>query len=293
MKVLLHPVTQRLVQAAQDNLGGGYLFFGNSGRGKADAALELARVVNCLKEVSEPCAHCTLIAADAFPDLIRIVPPEGKSIGIDQVRDLQQTLGLSPYSAKAARIVIIASADALTHEAQNALLKLLEEPPPATSFILTAERSESLLPTVRSRLQPVYFAPIDNSVISEWLQEQTDITAAVAKRAAELSAGASELAWRLTQDTALWEAYEELDQAAQALLDASLFDRLVTAKLLADGSHNLAQLVERLYLRTKESLLVTYDSTLAQRLGTIERFYRHTANGVTPRAAFEVLMVGI
>jgi DNA polymerase III delta prime subunit len=88
--------------------------------------------------------------ADQHPDLIRL-ETDG-SVKIDQIRNLKKQLQSKPYSARA-KVALIPTADKLTLPAQNALLKILEEPPAKTSIILIATQKESLLPTIISRCQ--------------------------------------------------------------------------------------------------------------------------------------------
>lgn len=92
------------------------------------------------------------------PDVIHIAP-SGSYIKIDQIRLLIDTLSLKPYEALC-RVVLITDAHAMNPEASNALLKVLEEPPPQTVLILTARQSSDLLPTVVSRCQQIRFNPL-------------------------------------------------------------------------------------------------------------------------------------
>ena len=88
------------------------------------------------------------------PYLKIVVPEKGKSnISIESIRDLQQFIKLKLPIASAHRVILIPDADTMLHEAQNALLKMLEEPPVNTFFILTASNQQQLLATIRSRTQ--------------------------------------------------------------------------------------------------------------------------------------------
>lgn len=92
------------------------------------------------------------IEEKSHPDLIILTP--SNSLGINQIRVLQQQLALKPYSAPV-KAALITQAEKLTIPAQNALLKTLEEPPAKTLIILLAPRKESLLPTIISRCQTI------------------------------------------------------------------------------------------------------------------------------------------
>ncbi len=91
-------------------------------------------------------SHCS----EAYLDEVYRVSPEGRTIKLQQVRELLQVVRLKPFAAPW-RLVVIEEAEAMTPEAANALLKTLEEPPPSTYFLLLTSSPSSLLPTVLSR----------------------------------------------------------------------------------------------------------------------------------------------
>src|SRR5690606_17555740 len=92
---------------------------------------------------------------------LHIIDPADPYIKIEEIRGLQQFLKLKvPKRGGINRIVVIARAERMRHEAQNALLKTLEEPPAGTMLILTAETSERLLPTIVSRCQELAILPV-------------------------------------------------------------------------------------------------------------------------------------
>ena len=100
-----------------------------------------------------------LAARGAHPDLVELTPPEKKErIGIDQVRDVIRATQFSPVQARR-KVCLIPRAEALTPEAANALLKIMEEPPRDLAFVLLAEHPSDLLPTIRSRCRTVRVPP--------------------------------------------------------------------------------------------------------------------------------------
>ena len=102
------------------------------------------------------CASCTRIARLVHADVLLVEPGDTGVIKVDQVRDVVERTAYRPFEGRR-RVVIVDEADAMLSEAQNALLKTLEEPPSASMFVLVTSRPDELLPTVRSRCQRLRF----------------------------------------------------------------------------------------------------------------------------------------
>jgi DNA polymerase-3 subunit delta' len=136
------------------------LFHGPRGAGKKQAALFFAQACNCRADNDRPCnicASCKKIAAGMHPDMIFLGPAENKKIiTISQIRDMGGIIA-SRANEAAFRMVCILHADLMNPQAQNALLKMLEEPPKRTFFILAAAQTASLLPTILSRCRRIDF----------------------------------------------------------------------------------------------------------------------------------------
>jgi DNA polymerase III subunit delta' len=162
-----------------------YLFAGPEGVGKATAARLLAQAANCDRTSGDPpcgeCPPCRKIARGVHPDVVAIAEeramaragrwePRGgrtpsKDIVVDQVRELvDRRLSLRRFEGRR-RFVILDPADAMNPQAQNALLKTLEEPPDDTTLVLVAAGGDALLPTIRSRCLRVAFAPLPAAAI--------------------------------------------------------------------------------------------------------------------------------
>ena len=127
---------------ARNTLPPALLLGGPAGVGKRRVALAIARAVNCLepvvtnefeREACGKCASCRRIERGVHPDVILIEPGDTGSIKIEAIRDVVDRAGYRPFEARR-RVVIIDEADALVDAAQNALLKTLEEMPPASIF---------------------------------------------------------------------------------------------------------------------------------------------------------------
>jgi DNA polymerase-3 subunit delta' len=146
------------------------IFKGKEGIGKYDFAITFAKSYLCQNALSShlPCESCSSCKwfPDSHPDFKHIAPIESedeesskrktvrkKNIVISQIRELSEYLELSAHQEKGRRIVLIEPADSLNQAASNALLKILEEPPENTLFILVTSQAQKLIATIRSRCQ--------------------------------------------------------------------------------------------------------------------------------------------
>lgn len=176
------------------------------GVGKRSAAMATAMTLNCQRmgasrEVEQglwmareseadacgECRSCRKISAGLHPDVMTVMA-SGATIRIEQIRGLCDTLRLKPFEARV-RVAWIAGADAMTPAAANALLKILEEPPPRTILILTAAQSGRLLPTIASRCQMLRFSPIGIRELAHFLETRHGISREDAFKAAGLAEG--------------------------------------------------------------------------------------------------------
>ena len=172
------------------------IFAGHSGVGKAIAALEFAKTLNCLEAGEDSCGicqNCKHIDAKTHPDIIFAdfayqaalrgeEVEKQQTIRVDTVRSLTAASQQKPVMAKW-KIYIIDSAEKLLEEGANALLKFIEEPPPNTVWILISSKREAMLPTIKSRCQTISFTPLADDIIIKILTDnyiEADLAAASA-----------------------------------------------------------------------------------------------------------------
>jgi len=156
----------------------------------ADRGVEGRRLVASLLGHSE--RDASLAARGVHPDVIELAPPEGKErIGIDQVRDVIRSAQFAPVEADR-KVCLIAQAEALTPEAGNALLKVMEEPPRDLAFVLLAEHPSDLLPTIVSRSRLVRIPPPDSGIRKAQL-ERTGYTPEEAARILRIASTGEDL----------------------------------------------------------------------------------------------------
>lgn len=166
------------------------LLHGRTGVGKLDFAMHLSQSLLCVSpkdgHACDVCSSCTWFKEGGHPDFKYITPedadtsedaPKKKAtkktqISVDQVRQLIQLLSLTNHSTTALRVVLIHPAEVMNMASANALLKVLEEPPNNTIFILVSHQVHRLLPTIMSRCQAIAMPVPEREVAIDWLQSQ-------------------------------------------------------------------------------------------------------------------------
>ena len=151
-----------------------YIFEGDFDLNIAEAAKLFAAALACVNSEVAPCgscSSCTTAMADANSNIVFVNPDKGrKTIGIKNIRELEKDMIITPFASKR-KVYVFPDASAVTREAQNALLKTLEEPPEYVAFIMVTENSENLLQTIRSRAVIVNFPPVSESMVRKYISE--------------------------------------------------------------------------------------------------------------------------
>ena len=173
-----------------DTLGHCYALEGESGMGKSLMAEFIAQMVVCENRCAcGHCKSCVMAEAGSHPDIEHIVPEEGKkNIGVEAVRSMIADIYIRPYTA-ARKIIIINNFELAMPQAQNAILKVLEEPPEYVLFLLTVSSEKDMLDTVKSRSVMLKMQPYTKSEISRALSEKTSLGEAETDFAAAYAAG--------------------------------------------------------------------------------------------------------
>jgi DNA polymerase III delta' subunit len=216
--------------------------------GKTTLALDLAAALLCEDATGErpcgACRGCRRVVSGNHPDL-HVLRPEGPGEQVrigdhddpepGTVRHLVRELSLLPAEASV-RVAIVESAHRMNDDAQNALLRTLEEPPPGTVIMLCADDEDRLLPTIRSRCLRVRLGPVGARAIEDLLASRGIADAPTAARLARLSGGRPGLAVALARDPETVRTSAELRRRLIDLADAGPGARLASApSLLADA----------------------------------------------------------
>lgn len=209
-----------------------WLITGPPGSGRSVAALCFAAALQCTapSEDGGPgcgrCRACTTTMAGTHADVRRVIP-EGLSIGVDEMRSIVQIASRRPTTGNR-QIVVIEDADRLTEGAANALLKVVEEPPPSTVFLLCAPSvdPEDIAVTLRSRCRHVALVTPPTESIARVLVDSDGLAPDVADWAASVSGGHVGRARRLATDP---EARQRRERALALVRDAATPSRAYAA----------------------------------------------------------------
>jgi DNA polymerase III subunit delta' len=210
------------------------LFSGPSGVGKKTLALAVGRALLCDHDDGDACDACPTCARAArglHPDAI-LVEPDGLSIKIEQVRDAVREIAGRPFEGRA-RAIVFDEAHLLTEQAQNALLKSLEEPPLTSHVFLVTASPQALLPTIRSRCQMLRFSPLPQARLEAHLRERSGLSADEARLRAALSGGS--LGAALAFESEAWRDLRvELLELLETLGAGGALGRMHAAERLAE-----------------------------------------------------------
>jgi DNA polymerase III subunit delta' len=207
-----------------------WLFTGPPGSGRSVAARAFAAALQCADGGCGHCHECRTVLAGTHAD-VQAVVPEGLSIGVEWARELIRIAGRAPSRGRW-QIVLVEDADRMTEQAANAVLKMLEEPPPRTLFLLCAPslHPDDVPVTIRSRCRVVGLRTPPVDAVADVLVRRDGIDPALAAWSAAAGGGHVGRARRLARD-------ESARLARKAVLDIPL--RLVSLAACMDAADDL------------------------------------------------------
>ena len=175
------------------NLSHAYIINGEYGSGRQTIASALAKTIQCQSKTDDTdacgvCTSCKQAESHNHPD-IKYITHDKTSISVNDIREqLNNDISIKPYSSEY-KIYIIPDANKMTEQAQNALLKTIEEPPVYAIIILLTENCDSLLPTIRSRCVTLTMNPIEKDKICTYLENKFQLEPEQAQIAANYCQG--------------------------------------------------------------------------------------------------------
>ncbi len=252
-ELVLHAKTKEQVKDFLNSPSHSLIIVGQSGSGKTTLMRYIAAQILDADEVS--------LMSHPY---VFIVEPASSSISIDEIRELQNAVKLKTLGTAAIRrVLMIDDADKLTLEAQNALLKLLEEPPIDTLIMLASSHVQALLPTIRSRAQNINLQNPSRSTTSDYFKK-LGFTADKISRAHSISGGKIGLMAGLLNENEPNQLSTQID-LAKRLLIMTAFERLTKVDELSKQKDLLPDLLNAFEIicdtGMKQSLMK--DNTLA------------------------------
>lgn len=223
-------------QLAKDgNLSHAYVFFGHSMIGKCLFAKSFANYLE----------RGDFKEDGILQDAIVVEADEKGTLGIERIRQLKNFLWHRP-AVSLYRMAIIDNAELLTSEAQNALLKIAEEPPASSLLVFITSDLEILTPTLLSRLSKIYFPTVPEGQISTWLMKEFTLPKQSAEELAKQSFGKPGLALRLLNDKKL-QAYLKSAETLLALRGER--KREFIREILEDEEFNFKEFLDAMILK--------------------------------------------
>lgn len=181
-------VIEALDRAARgEGMTHAWLVTGPPGSGRSNAAIAFAAALQCEQAGCGRCEACTTALAGSHPD-VAVSATDRSILTVDEARELVAAAALKPVRGRW-QVMVVEDADRLNDQANNALLKAIEEPTPRTVWVLCAPHVDDVLPTIRSRSRSVRLSTPSESEVAEFLTRRHDVPPALAAHAARASQG--------------------------------------------------------------------------------------------------------
>ena len=233
--VVGHKDILKYISSAVENnrVSHAYILNGERGSGKRMLANLFATTLLCESGNSEPCGKChscRQAESGNHPDIIRVTHEKPNSISVDDIRtQVNNTVDIKPYQGPY-KVYIIPQADLMTPQAQNAILKTIEEPPAYAVFLLLTENAEMLLPTINSRCVILKLRNIKDTLMRRYLKEKLEIPDYKADMCTAFAQGNVGRAIMLANSEHFNEIREEAVQLLKHIHDMELSEIVATVK---------------------------------------------------------------
>ena len=211
------------------NVSHAYILSGEAGMGRKSLANAFALNLLCEKGLPDPCMQCHAckqVLAGSHPDLIYVTHEKPASIGVDDIREqINDTILVRPYSSYY-KIYIVDEAEKMTVQAQNALLKTIEEPPSYAVILLLTTNPDAFLPTILSRCVQLKLKPLKDVVVKEYLIQSLGVEESQAEIYAAFARGNLGKAIHLAESEDFKRMYDEILHMLKHLKEADISELL-------------------------------------------------------------------
>ena len=252
-------IKEHLQKAIESNhVSHAYILTGEAGMGRKSLANAFAMTLLCEKGTSEPCMQCHAckqVMSGNHPDLITVTHEKTAGIGVDDIRSqIQDTIMIRPYSSYY-KIYIVDEAEKMTVQAQNALLKTIEEPPSYAVIFLLTENAEVLLPTIRSRCVMLKLRNIKDKLIKKYLMEEMEIPDYKADICTAFAQGNMGRAIMLATSEHFNEIKEEAVQLLKYINDMELYEIVEAIKRINNYKLDITDYLDIIMIWYRDILL--------------------------------------
>lgn len=234
-----------------------YIVNGEKGMGKKTLAYTFAKTLQCEEHSTNSCNHCKSclqIESSNHPDVITVTH-EKLSIGVDDIRlQVNSDIAIKPYSGPY-KIYIIDEADKMTEQAQNALLKTIEEPPAYAVIILLTSNSSKLLPTILSRCVSLNLKPVASEDIKAYLMKECSVPDYLANMSANFSQGILGRAIRYASSEEFTKSKEEVLHLLKYIDDMELHEIMEAIKSLSTHKLEINDYIDLMILWYRDILM--------------------------------------
>lgn len=244
-----------------------YILSGEAGMGRKSLANAFALSLLCEKGKSQPCMECHAckqVLSGNHPDLIHLQHEKPNSIGVDDIRtQINDTIMIRPYSSYY-KVYIVDEAEKMTQQAQNALLKTIEEPPSYAVIILLTINPEAFLPTVLSRCVQLKLRPLPDYVVKGYLTGTLGISQSDAELYAAFSRGNLGKAIKLAESEEFRLMYEKLLQLLRNMKQMDISELLDYIRRIKEDGLDIYECLDFMQIWYRDALMykVTKDTNL-------------------------------
>ncbi len=264
-----------------------YILTGEAGMGRKSLANAFALTLLCEKGKAEPCMECHAckqVLSGNHPDLIYVSHEKPTSIGVDDIRSqINDTIMIRPYSSYY-KVYLVDEAEKMTQQAQNALLKTIEEPPSYAVIILLTTNQEAFLPTILSRCVQLKLKPLKDFVIKSYLVEMMNVPEAEADVYAAFSRGNLGKAITIAASEDFKEMHKELLHLLKHIKNMDISELLDYIQKLKDSHMDIYECLDFMQLWYRDVLL--YKVTKDINLLIFKDEYK-TINEISKKSAYD------
>ena len=244
--------------ALSDKISHAYLFSGESGLGKHAIASLFAEALQCKEHTGDPCGECVSCKKDRsrnHPDIIRITHIKPNSISVDEVREqLINDIQVKPYESRY-KIYIMEEAQKMTPQAQNALLKTIEEPPAYAVILLLTENLDAMLPTIRSRCVILNLKTISDRLVDRYLRETLGLPEREAEIKAAFAQGNIGKARKVAEDESFFEMVQNALQLLKHSGKMEVYELVDAIKNMSSEKQNIYDYLDLFLMWFRDVLL--------------------------------------